>query len=396
MRPRRNPSSSSSNVVGKYRLGDRIGRGGFGEVFYAQNHNTGDFVAVKRIPLRNMKKEQLNGVLEEINLLKMLDNPNIVRYIDTVKTEEHLHIVLEYVENGSLSDIVTRFGPFSETLCAVYISQVLKGLKYLHKQGVIHRDIKGANILTTKDGQVKLADFGIAVRKSDSGTDDIDVCGTPYWMAPEIVQMSGLTTACDIWSVGCTVIELLQGQPPFFDLAPMRALYRIVQDPHPPLPPGISFACSDFLMLCFQKQPTIRSSAEDLLRHAWVTQKKKRGSTSNKKKSITSNESKTKKNKTNDVDITESHAKEYLSRTTKVPDHIRKALTGTIRIYNKDIIASHNEDEKKDDVKLVVDDEENITKEEDKGFDDNDDQDDNDDDDDDDWGNDFDVQVKEE
>ena len=114
----------------------------------------------------NMKKEQLNGVLEEINLLKMLDNPNIVRYIDTVKTEEHLHIVLEYVENGSLSDIVTRFGPFSETLCAVYISQVLKGLKYLHKQGVIHRDIKGANILTTKDGQVKLADFWYREKKA--------------------------------------------------------------------------------------------------------------------------------------------------------------------------------------------------------------------------------------
>ena len=125
MRPRRKPSSSSSssnNVVGKYRLGDRIGRGGFGEVFYAQNHNTGDFVAVKRIPLKNMKKEQLSGVLEEINLLKMLDNPNIVRYIDTVETEEHLYIVLEYIENGSLSDIVSRFGPFSETLCAVYVA----------------------------------------------------------------------------------------------------------------------------------------------------------------------------------------------------------------------------------------------------------------------------------
>ena len=196
--------------------------------------------------------------------------------------------------------------------------------------------------------------------------------GTPYWMAPEIIQMS------DIWSVGCTVIELLQGQPPFFDLAPMRALYRIVQDPHPPLPPGISFACSDFLMLCFQKQPTIRSSAEDLLRHAWVTQKKKKRIHEQQEEKYYvrryQDEEKERTVENLDVDITESHAKEYLSRTTKVPDHIRKALTGTIRIYNKDIIASHNEDEKKDDVKLVVDDEENITKEEDKGFDDNDDQ----------------------
>ena len=260
----------------------------------------------------------------------------------------------------------------------------------MHKQGVIHRDIKGANILTTKDGQVKLADFGIAVRKSDGGTDDIDVCGTPYWMAPEIIQMSGLTTACDIWSVGCTVIELLQGQPPFFDLAPMRALYRIVQDPHPPLPPGVSFACSDFLMLCFQKQPTIRSSAEDLLRHAWVTQKKKRGSMSKKKNSSkTSNDTNLKdKDTVGDADITESHAKEYLSRTTKVPDHIRKALTGTIRIYNKDLIAGNkDEDEKRDDVTLEVGNEEKLSKEGDV---------DDDNDEDDDWGADFDVQVTEE
>jgi len=392
MRPRKKPSSSS-NAVGKYRLGDRIGKGGFGEVFYAQNHETGDFVAVKRIPLRNMKKEQLNGVLEEINLLKMLDNPNIVRYIDTVKTSEYLHIVLEYVENGSLSDIVTRFGSFSETLCAVYISQVLKGLKYLHKQGVIHRDIKGANILTTKDGQVKLADFGIAVRKSDSGADDIDVCGTPYWMAPEIIQMTGLTTACDIWSVGCVVIELLQGQPPFFDLAPMRALYRIVQDPHPPLPPGISFACSDFLMLCFQKQPTIRSSAEDLLRHAWVTQQKKKNRGSMKKdskKKMIDDDTKTEQN--DDVDITENHAKEYLSRTTKVPDHIRKALTGTIRIYKKDITLAA--DGQKGDVTLSTE-HNDSSKQEDVRDDDDDDAEDNDEEEED-WGDEFDVQVQEE
>jgi len=325
------------NVVGKYRLGDRIGKGGFGEVFYAQNHTTGDFVAIKRVPLQKMQKEQLSGVLEEINLLKILDDPNIVRYIDTVKTDQYLHIVLEYVENGSLADIVSRFGPFSENLCAVYISQVLKGLRYLHKQGVIHRDIKGANILTTKDGQVKLADFGIAVRKSQEGKDDVEVIGTPYWMAPEIIQMSGLTTACDIWSVGCTVIELLQGQPPYFDLAPMRALYRIVQDAHPPLPSGISFACSDFLMLCFQKEPSVRTDAENLLRHAWISQRK-RGSTSKKTNDGDGDSKETKMR--GPIRVTEADAKKYLSRGIRngdsVPDDIREAVTNTIRLYHAD------------------------------------------------------------
>lgn len=117
------------------------------------------------------------------------------------------------------------------------MSQVLQGLLYLHEQGVIHRDIKGANILTTKDGLVKLADFGVAT-KSNLG--ESSVVGTPYWMSPEVIQLSGATTASDIWSLGCTVIELLAGKPPYHNLQPMPALFRIVNDDHPPFPEGAS------------------------------------------------------------------------------------------------------------------------------------------------------------
>ena len=103
------------------------------------------------------------------------------------------------MENGSLSNVIKKFGSFSESLTAIYIMQVLRGLKYLHEQGVLHRDIKGANILTTKEGQVKLADFGVAMKLSDVHATDHDVVGTPYWMAPEIIEMSTPTVACDIW-----------------------------------------------------------------------------------------------------------------------------------------------------------------------------------------------------
>ena len=145
---------------------------------------------------------------------------------------------LRYCENGSLHSIAKNFGRFPENLVGVYMSQVLHGILYLHEQGVIHRDIKGANILTTKEGLVKLADFGVASRTT--GLNEASVVGTPYWMAPEVIELTGATTASDIWSLGCTVIELLEGKPPYHNLQPMPALFRIVNDDHPPLPQGAS------------------------------------------------------------------------------------------------------------------------------------------------------------
>ena len=170
------------------------------------------------------------------------------------------------------------------------MSQVLHGLLYLHEQGVIHRDIKGANILTTKQGLVKLADFGVATRTTTFH--ESSVVGTPYWMAPEVIELSGATTSSDIWSLGCTVIELLDGRPPYHKLQPMHALFRIVNDDHPPLPEGASPVSSlvdivcvqilnmtkvvrDFLMQCFQKDPNLRVSARKLLKHPWIINAKR-------------------------------------------------------------------------------------------------------------------------
>ncbi|TPX37984.1 hypothetical protein SmJEL517_g00405 [Synchytrium microbalum] len=266
------------SIVDDYALGDCIGKGAFGSVYKCLNRRTGETVAIKQVKLANIPKSELGMIMMEIDLLKELKHSNIVKYKGFVKTKDYLNIVMELCENGSLQSISKKFGKFPEHLVAVYLAQVLDGLLYLHDQGVIHRDIKGANILTTKDGLVKLADFGVATKLADMA--DRAVVGSPYWMAPEVIELLGATTASDIWSVGCTAIELIQGQPPHHNLAPMSALFRIVQDEHPPLPEGISGSLRDFLLQCFQKDCNLRVSAKKLLRHPWILHARKKISAS--------------------------------------------------------------------------------------------------------------------
>ncbi|KAJ7465176.1 hypothetical protein FB451DRAFT_1262864 [Mycena latifolia] len=261
-------AANNPKSLNDYQLGDSLGKGAFGQVYRALNWATGETVAVKEIQLSNIPKGELGEIMSEIDLLKNLNHANIVKYKGFVKTREYLYIILEFCENGSLHNISKRFGKFPESLVAVYISQVLEGLMYLHDQGVIHRDIKGANILTNKDGTVKLADFGVA--SNTTSVNDGAVVGSPYWMAPEVIEQSGATTASDIWSVGCVVIELLEGHPPYHTLDPMPALFRIVQDDCPPIPEGASPIVKDFLYHCFQKDCNLRISAKKLLRHPWM------------------------------------------------------------------------------------------------------------------------------
>ncbi|KAJ7536364.1 hypothetical protein O6H91_12G066000 [Diphasiastrum complanatum] len=256
----------------KYLLGDEIGKGAYGRVYKGLDSENGDFVAIKQVSLENIPVEDLASIMQEIDLLKNLNHKNIVKYLGSFKTKTHLYILLEYVENGSLASIIkpNKFGAFPESLVAVYIAQVLEGLAYLHEQGVIHRDIKGANILTTKEGLVKLADFGVATKLTEADVNTHSVVGTPYWMAPEVIEMSGVSAASDIWSVGCTVIELLTCVPPYYDLQPMPALFRIVQDDHPPIPEHLSAGITDFMHQCFQKDAKRRPDAKTLLKHPWI------------------------------------------------------------------------------------------------------------------------------
>ncbi|GJQ15846.1 hypothetical protein GpartN1_g7637.t1 [Galdieria partita] len=277
-------SGSSSRFVtnrrvgNKYVLGERIGKGRYGAVFEGFDLETGRVVAIKQLPTKGIPIDEVNSLKSEIKLLRNLQHKNIVEYIGFYEEEEgdHVNIIMEYVEGGSLAKTVNKFSSFPESLVAFYVEQILEGLVYLHEQGVVHRDIKGANLLNTKEGLIKLADFGVAARLDEisSKNNPIEVVGTPYWMAPEIIELSGCSTASDIWSVGCTVVELLTGSPPYSEYTAMSALFHIVSDEHPPLPTGISSELEDFLLRCFNKDVASRVSAKELLSHRWISKSK--------------------------------------------------------------------------------------------------------------------------
>jgi len=264
-------SKEAAPLLFKYQLGDSIGQGAFGKVFQALNLETGDFCAVKQIEKSIIAPHQLSGIMRECELLQTLKHPNIVSFLDSLETESHLFYVMEYIEGGSLHKVRKKYGSFPEGLLARYVADVLKGLQYLHSQGVIHRDIKGENVLITKQGVVKLVDFGSCTYQAMEKM--LTVVGTPFWMAPEIIEMDGSArnTACDIWSLGCTMIELITGNPPYWERGPMPAMFAMVTDPHPPFPTGISEELNDFLVKCFTRDIQKRPTASALLEHPWIT-----------------------------------------------------------------------------------------------------------------------------
>lgn len=153
----------------------------------------------------------------------------------------YLFCVYRYVENGSLLSTLKAFGSLPEKLVGCYTYKILKGLEYLHSHDVVHCDLKAANILTTKTGDIKLTDFGVSLNLKIKQEDGKGTpAGTPNWMAPEVIEMKGACYKSDIWSLACTITELLTGKPPYADLISMSALYHIVEDDCPPLPANIS------------------------------------------------------------------------------------------------------------------------------------------------------------
>ncbi|KAF8966314.1 hypothetical protein BDZ97DRAFT_1808980 [Flammula alnicola] len=254
-----------------FQLGNCIGRGQFGSVYRALNLNTGQMVAVKRIRLEGLKEEEVTTLMREVDLVKSLSHPSIVKYEGMARDDDTLSIVLEYAENGSLGQTLKAFGKLNERLVASYVVKILEGLHYLHTSDVVHCDLKAANILTTKNGNVKLSDFGVSLNLRAMEREIKDVAGTPNWMAPEVIELKGASTKSDIWSLGCTVVELLTGRPPYAEiLNSMSVMFRIVEDDMPPLPEGSSELLKDFLEQCFHKDPTRRPSAELLCEHPWL------------------------------------------------------------------------------------------------------------------------------
>ncbi|KAI7899271.1 kinase-like domain-containing protein [Cokeromyces recurvatus] len=257
------------HLVARYKLGHVIGKGHFGTVFRALDLISGKTVAIKRI------QQEQDIILQEARLLKSLSHPNIVKYEGFIKSNNAMYIVLEYVENGSLLATLKQFGNrLPEPLVATYVHDILKGLAYLHEKDVVHCDLKAANILTTKTGNVKLSDFGVSLNlkmfHGKQQKNDYLVSGTPFWMSPEVIQLKGASTQSDIWSLGCTIIELCTGKPPYSDLLTMTAMFKIVEEESPPIPIDLSDDLNDFLKLCFKKNPLERPKATYLLYHPWI------------------------------------------------------------------------------------------------------------------------------
>lgn len=282
------PSSSTkrqsvahAGVPKNWTCGDLLGQGAFGSVYRGMDNDTGTLMAVKQVSLgfgsasAAKVAEHIKSVEAEVNLLKQLDHPNIVRYLGTEKTSKVLNIFLEYVPGGSIASLLSNFGHFKEPVVKLYTKQILLGLEYLHKNAIMHRDIKGANILVDNAGLVKLADFGASKKIEDLvsvGSGANSVKGTPYWMAPEVITQTGHGRQADIWSVACTVIEMATGKPPWSEYgSQVSAMFNIAKSKGPPLiPQELSPECKDFLYLCFNRNWRERPSAATLLDHPFV------------------------------------------------------------------------------------------------------------------------------
>lgn len=171
-----------------------------------------------------------------------------------------------------MSSMLNNYGPFEEPLIRNFVKQVLSGLAYLHEKQIIHRDIKGANVLIDTKGTVKISDFGISKRMSDlkPSSKRASLQGSVYWMAPEVVKQTVYTNKADIWSVGCLIIEMFTGKHPFPDFSQMQAIFKIGMQTRPEIPPTASDLARSFLESCLESDYTKRSSATDLSHHEFV------------------------------------------------------------------------------------------------------------------------------
>lgn len=285
-----------------------LGVGAFGHVYKGkmmpqgdQGERRGRVVAVKELRFSQATPAvQIRSVESEIRIGEELEHPNIVQQLDTSFDPKSniLYIFLEFVPFGSITSVVARGGPIGEVKARRYTRDILAGLWYMHERGIIHRDIKGANCLVANGDQVKLADFGTAAQaakfKSKGFTKACDLQpvapppgfsplpasaehkalrGTSYYMAPEVIRGVGYGRRADVWSTGCTVVEMVTGHPPFHETKnQVAAMYRIASGSDPaPIPPQLSSEGKNFLTWCFKRDPNDRATVKYLRSHPWVS-----------------------------------------------------------------------------------------------------------------------------
>lgn len=248
----------------------KIGQGASGGVYIAHDiNNKSRTVAIKQMNLEQQPKKEL--IINEILVMKGSKHENIVNFIDSYLLRGDLWVVMEYMEGGSLTEIVTH-SVMTEGQIGAVCRETLKGLKFLHSKGVIHRDIKSDNILLNIDGNIKMTDFGFCAQINEINLKRTTMVGTPYWMAPEVVSRKEYGPKVDVWSLGIMIIEMIEGEPPYLNETPLRALYLIATNGTPKLkePEALSYDIRKFLSWCLQVDFKKRGNADQLLNDKFV------------------------------------------------------------------------------------------------------------------------------